>query len=289
MAFTLVELLVVIGIIALLVGILLPALSHARQQANLIVCQTHMRQLGQAIALYVVDNQGTLPYGYWNGGTVSTLAGDWSTLLVYELNSRYGTSYTEQSKANGGMDPYNRGIFLDVDTVAGDAPVHYSCHPRIMPDINNTTKDPDPTNPVRLQPAKLSHIQRSAEIIMLMDGAQWQTNGTDSNYWGVQAVGWALDNWRFGEFQGRGGTNMYGSAPLDYLEFNNANADNGSPLDIGPNTDTANNMAFLWANCTNGQIRFRHMNNKAGNFLFCDGHVESHTIGAEKCSGQLHL
>ena len=57
-AFTLVELLVVIGIIALLVGILLPALSHARQQANLIVCQTHMRQLGQAIALYVVDNQG---------------------------------------------------------------------------------------------------------------------------------------------------------------------------------------------------------------------------------------
>jgi len=217
-AFTLVELLVVIGIIALLVGILLPALSHARQQANLIVCQTHMRQLGQAIALYVADNQGTLPYGYWSGGANFKLAGDWSTLLVSELNSRYGTSYTEQTVANGGMDPYNRGIFLDVDTVPGDAPVHYSCHPRIMPDIGNNTADPDPSNPVRLQPAKMSQIQRSAEIIMLVDGAQWQTVGVDPNYWGVQAVAWAMDNWRFGEFQ-RGGTSSYGSAPLDYLRW----------------------------------------------------------------------
>ncbi len=60
-AFTLIELLVVISIIALLIGILLPALGAARRAAQSAVCLGHQRGLGQAVAAYVTDERNFLP------------------------------------------------------------------------------------------------------------------------------------------------------------------------------------------------------------------------------------
>jgi prepilin-type N-terminal cleavage/methylation domain-containing protein len=68
-AFTLVELLVVIGIIGILVGILLPSLSRARDSANLLACQSNMRQVGSGLLGYATDHRGSLPYMlYYPGG-----------------------------------------------------------------------------------------------------------------------------------------------------------------------------------------------------------------------------
>ena len=62
----LVELLVVIGIIALLIGILLPVMSRARESANRTKCLSNLRQMGNAWVMYLSDSKGKLPDSVWH-------------------------------------------------------------------------------------------------------------------------------------------------------------------------------------------------------------------------------
>src|SRR2546429_208488 len=78
-AFTLVELLVVIGIIAVLISVLLPALGRAREHANSAACLSNLRQIGMAAFMYAQQNKGQLPLGAGTkgGGTLQKFL-DWS-------------------------------------------------------------------------------------------------------------------------------------------------------------------------------------------------------------------
>jgi len=73
-AFTLVELLVVVGIISLLVAVLLPVLARVRRQVDLLTCSNNLRQIVQAAHLYGADNRGRVPRDPAGGAPKAALA-----------------------------------------------------------------------------------------------------------------------------------------------------------------------------------------------------------------------
>jgi len=91
--FTLVELLVVIGIIALLISILLPSLNRAREQANRIKCASNLRQIGLGIQMYSNENKGAFPRTYFDG------AAD-PTILANNTGFATGTSFAQTGVAS---------------------------------------------------------------------------------------------------------------------------------------------------------------------------------------------
>jgi prepilin-type N-terminal cleavage/methylation domain-containing protein/prepilin-type processing-associated H-X9-DG protein len=90
--FTLVELLVVIGIIALLISVLLPALQSARRQANNVKCLSSLRQIGQAFEMYANEYKGYWPSARDRVQTGLPQQHDWKDLIAKYLMKGYDMS-----------------------------------------------------------------------------------------------------------------------------------------------------------------------------------------------------
>ena len=98
--FTLVELLVVVGVIAVLISLLLPALSKAMRAARAAQCLSNLRQIATAMVMYAQDNKGAVPGVVFN-------AGPWNTYnaLPYDCRPYQGYLYGYPSTPAGGINP----------------------------------------------------------------------------------------------------------------------------------------------------------------------------------------
>jgi prepilin-type processing-associated H-X9-DG protein len=301
----------VIGIIAVLVGVLLPALQRARAQANLIACQSNLRQIGQAIIIYVGDNQGTLPYGYWNGASPITIsssssaanydkATDWTLLIQNDLNGQilgtYTTANETQQQATSQILSKVRNVFMCPDAPPGPANdpgnliYQYVCHPRLMPVMGMQDELTFGIHASYLNPYKIAHVQQSAQIAYIFDGTleelpsgAWRVAGYPVGTF--MSGGWIFFHSYFGVLTNQY-TTVYGP------EVPGANG--GMSLSMSPGSNggtpqlppyTAAQLAIMNTDDTNlaapqnpFNIRFRHLSNTTANALMLDGHVETYTF-----------
>ena len=275
--FTLVELLVVIGIIALLIAMLLPALNKARQQANKVVCMSNLRNIGQLMALYQGQNKGSFPPSRGEcvgGGHPCTGKPEftWGGLLSQVMGYGDGTAQS--------VNPLNpdviksRAIFICPDAKGNPSqPLNtYSAHPLIMPNDDNLY----PAVPAVYgslastyrHPFKVNWITNPSDTVLIFDAAQEMAGFTAS------ADGYALDWQRI----------VPGSSvpPITYLlstYCQQYGVDTGVSIDGGYNQDSPDGSTTDTLK-RYGNVRWRHLKNSAANFLFVDGHVDSGTYNS---------
>lgn len=160
-AFTLVELLVVMGIIALLVGILLPVTSRALDSARTAACKSNLRSIYQAAAIYAGDNKGYLPYGFywsetnWGSGDPNSLTNvgwvSWFTSLNKTLNPKNPQVDVTNGNTRGGASRLTyqlSNVFRCPAASDFQQQVHYYQHGVAMPhlpmELKNAATRPGP-------------------------------------------------------------------------------------------------------------------------------------------------
>ncbi len=268
-AFTLVELLVVIGIIAVLIGILLPTLGRAKQGANSIKCMANLRTIGTAIQLYAGQNKGMLPFGYYETNqpidgnpTYKAPGSDWTLLLLSVLNKKGGNEL-EQDKTGIG-DAGLRAIFLCPESyrpASGPAFItNYSAHPRILPHLQGQDLyrhvTPNPIPLLRTYP--LSRYKQSSEKAVIFDASLSNTS------FQAQAVAGQIDKRALGTRR---------PYLTDVYSLNPA-VNGGQQVDLTPTSDNPADINRD-SSANSGNFRFRHFKDSKMNALMLDGHVEA--------------
>ena len=253
-AFTLVELLVVIGIIAILVALLLPALTRAREQAKTAQCLSNLRQIGQGLAMYTSDSKGWLCPG-WIANPSSNGAGieHYATILVGLKYLKAPNQADQQDVTSSGNSVFRcpNGIEFKHDTSGGATGLD---------------------EPVTQEDARGAMAWRRTSL----DGVnKWLASGVIIDTWyGCNGFDPGAGSGSPGNF-----TNSQKVWPFRKLRRNH----DGSVLgELSKVTQfrKSSELALLFDglrfhDAKTPRINARHNNAKATNFLMADGHCET--------------
>jgi prepilin-type N-terminal cleavage/methylation domain-containing protein/prepilin-type processing-associated H-X9-DG protein len=285
--FTLVELLVVIGIIAVLVGLLLPALNRAREQANMLKCASNLRNIGQGFNMYLAENKQTYPAAYLYrlgpgevpqpGGTGMSQSNGyihWSH-FIYGEGRTPAEAFVCPSLANeGGLPPTNP---RPGDEIAGqvvspgivDDQVRrcaYTVNEAIIPRNKFSPAVQGYGGGALAQYVRATRVRKNAEIILGTEFWEDHTivsEGSDGivkshrpvHAFEVPASG---DQWNLSSIAPSlsGGSTVVLKVPA-----------------VPYPPTVSNGTRLAWVGRNHGQGK-----KAKTNFLYCDGHVESKTI-----------
>jgi len=158
-AITHVELLVVIGIIALLIAILLPALTAAKAQADALKCAANLRTMGQVMQQYANDNRGFIPRDYSPGNPGHIF---WGEMYAKYLNRPLPTISNNSSSRDHTLAPYFALIPI------------YQCpsFPNPVQPVDYVNNGWDKYSPSGQTQAafKVTKFRRAGEIIFMTEG-----------------------------------------------------------------------------------------------------------------------
>ncbi len=228
--FTLVELLVVIGIIAVLVAMLLPALNKARLSALDVRCLSNLRQISTATGIYINDSKGAFPVHLeWTGGTRPYFA-NWDRLLAPYLGIR------DLSMTANHLNPPTQRAEVLICPRDNSAEPPAGFHKRSY--TANGVRDAGTARPqdgvvLRRNPwsagvasPRITSVKRSAETIYLFEGTPPSADG--ANY-ALHNVQWFFS---FGASIGFIGNPVFTPGSLSPLYANGAVAHHGKRMSV---------------------------------------------------------
>ena len=261
-AFTLVELLVVIGIIAVLIGILLPTLGRAREAGKTAQCLSNLRQIGQAVQIYAIDSKGWLVPAFVDtpsGGGPG--AESWATILV---NHKYLPAPKQETMAN---------LNQDSSAHAGNSVFACPSGVNIKHDSNNATgNDPDPVNPE--DPYNQWFWRRKSTSTGIQIDHWYAANANDSPQQATNQLRWPMRSLKLVNAT----TGLMSGGPLTRITEIKKSAETALIVD-----------GLRLLDGQPGRISARHNGRKMTNVLLADGHCESlHAKGLPHMEGSVN-